>query len=182
MITIAPPSGEGGTQDEQMDRLAATASAGFDHDPTVYSYVLGIGNLVNEQLRALLELERVAISGGGEAFFPQYEGVALTNELIDRLNELAYQAFACEYSIQVDPSEVDFEKVNVQYRFGGREPDLLEYVKTEEECGLNTWHYDNPDAPTRVVLCPEPCAAAQQHEDPEITILFGCPSIPATVE
>ena len=41
----------------------------------------------------------------------------------------------------------------------------------EEE---NAWHYDDPDDPTTIVLCPSTCDSVKSDPEASILVEFGC--------
>jgi hypothetical protein len=64
----------------------------------------------------------------------------------------------------------------VVYRDGDGNPTVIGQVPSAAECSNVThgWYYDDPQAPTTVVLCPQTCTWIQGHEGAEISIEFGC--------
>ncbi len=56
-------------------------------------------------------------------------------------------------------------------------------VPTKGECAAagGGWYYDNPGTPTRIITCPETCAAIQAVTDAKVQVLVGCTTEPATV-
>ena len=170
-----------------LDELVSIAGAAARHEHPVYTYVYGFGSTSIPTLR---ELEDVAEQGKGKAIFPQYareNEAELTQDFLDSMEELAYQSFSCEYPIELPKGkEVDFNEVNVRFAPDGTSWELLAKVDDPEDCGFNTWYFDNPDDPHRILLCgaddlfpdpSSPCAVAQRKTDPEVKIEFGCPSV-----
>jgi hypothetical protein len=39
------------------------------------------------------------------------------------------------------------------------------------------WYYDNPAAPTKILLCPSTCTLVKQDSSAEVSVLFGCKSV-----
>ncbi len=83
----------------------------------------------------------------------------------------------CEWVIpEPDGDEpIDPTKVNVQLIIGGQERDLG-YIADAADCGTvsDAWHYDDPNDPQRVILCPETCDEAQAATDAKINLAFDC--------
>lgn len=76
---------------------------------------------------------------------------------------------------------LDFGKVNVRLVSGAMET-LLPNVGMQGNCAAGEgWYYDDPAAPTHVVLCPASCDHAQQLVGPnqsgKVEVLFGCTTI-----
>jgi hypothetical protein len=86
---------------------------------------------------------------------------------------------ACEYLIpEPDSGEtIDYEKVNVQYSPGGSAPaEPIYFVPGgAADCGAaGGWYYDNPAAPTKILLCPASCDAVQASQEGAVEVIFGC--------
>jgi len=83
----------------------------------------------------------------------------------------------CEWSIPdpTDGREFDKGLVNVTFTTGGVTTDLYG-VPTEAECAAagGGWHYDDNDAPTRLLACPSTCTEIQAATDANVSVLFGC--------
>lgn len=88
---------------------------------------------------------------------------------------------ACEFDIPEPPNGESFDpdKVNVDFNdgLGGTLP--IPRVDSAAECAgvLDGWYYDNPAAPTRIVMCPQTCEKAQVAKNGSINIAFGCETI-----
>ncbi|MGH1344619.1 MAG: vWA domain-containing protein [Nannocystales bacterium] len=88
---------------------------------------------------------------------------------------------ACEFEIPEPPNGESFDpdKVNVEFNdgLGGILP--IPRVDSAAECAavLDGWYYDNPAAPTRIVMCPQTCEEAQVAKNGSISIAFGCETI-----
>ncbi|MBV1862392.1 MAG: hypothetical protein KUG77_28485 [Nannocystaceae bacterium] len=91
-------------------------------------------------------------------------------------------ALACEYEIPEPPGGLLFarDKVNVLYD-EGQGPLPVGYVESPSQCltaGYG-WHYDDAEAPTQIVMCPESCERFAMLTNATIDIEFGCDTIPA---
>ena len=42
----------------------------------------------------------------------------------------------------------------------------------------NAWYYDSPTAPTKIILCPSTCTAANATADTKVEALVGCKAAP----
>lgn len=88
---------------------------------------------------------------------------------------------ACEVAIPV-PSmgTIDYGKVNVLLTGGGQSETLF-HVTDAAACAPDGWYYDDPIAPTKVILCPASCDAAQvlfqANDDAKVDVMFGCETV-----
>lgn len=93
-------------------------------------------------------------------------------------------AIDCIYDIPAaGPDEqIDFSKVNVDYKSSpNASPQTIYYVPGGlPDCSSNGgWYYDDPGMPTKILLCPATCAAAQGNADAEMIVKFGCETLVA---
>ncbi|MBW2454717.1 MAG: hypothetical protein JRI68_09405 [Deltaproteobacteria bacterium] len=91
---------------------------------------------------------------------------------------------ACEWDIPEPPQGQQFDPalVNVQLAVNGGGLQPLGYVDSFAGCASVSggWTYDDPNSPAKIVVCPDTCAVVQSAEAAEISIEFGCQTIPAT--
>jgi hypothetical protein len=83
----------------------------------------------------------------------------------------------CDYTIPPPPSgeSLNPAKVNVAFTPAGGAEEVFPRVDAAA-CGANAaWHYDNPAAPTKVLLCPNACMKAAQGGS--MSIAFGCDTV-----
>ncbi len=95
---------------------------------------------------------------------------------------IATSKLSCELDIPT-PSmgTLDPLKVNVAIGDGGP-PTYLVNVGNAAGCGMDAgWYYDDPQNPTKVILCPAACDQANMLVGPgktgQIQVLFGCQTI-----
>jgi hypothetical protein len=51
-------------------------------------------------------------------------------------------------------------------------------VPTSADCtNAGGWYYDNPAAPTKVILCPATCMTVQADSNAKVDVQFGCDTI-----
>lgn len=88
---------------------------------------------------------------------------------------------ACEFDIPEPPNGESFDpdKVNVDFDDGLGGTLSIPRVDSAAECAavVDGWYYDNPAAPTRIVMCPQTCEKAQVAKNGSINIAFGCETI-----
>ncbi len=87
---------------------------------------------------------------------------------------------ACEWDIP-DQQNFDKDKVNVEFEDGiGGVLDIGRVDDPAECAGVTDgWYYDDPNMPTKILLCPQTCTKVQGFDDAKINIKFGCPTKPA---
>ena len=118
-------------------------------------------------------VDAIAAGGGtGEAILVGNE--ATNAELFAALQAIKESEISCEIDLaQVEG--LDPAKVNVTFTPGGAsEAETLVQVAGAEACEDGGWYYDDPKAPTRVVLCPSTCARVQQSGGAKLDVVLGC--------
>lgn len=97
-----------------------------------------------------------------------------------KMAEIRARAIGCELKLPSPPNDKDLDpnRVNVKYDPGGPLPAYnVPRADNELDCaGKPGWYYDNPAAPTKVILCPATCQAVKGDQSPKLEILFGCKS------
>lgn len=139
----------------------------------VHAVVTAEGKADSDGYAALAEMTGGAFSQGDYNLFD------FQDPMIERIQGTA---LACEYAIPEPPNGLIFarDKVNVLYDEGdGVLP--IGYVESAADCLVAGygWHYDDPVAPTEIVMCPESCERFQALTNATIDIEFGCDTIPA---
>jgi hypothetical protein len=60
----------------------------------------------------------------------------------------------------------------------GGTPETFPKVDNEAACGnTDGWYYDNPAAPTKVVLCKASCDKAKGDSKAQVSVAFGCKTV-----
>ncbi len=89
---------------------------------------------------------------------------------------------ACEFTIPPPPEGETFDpmEVNVEF-FDGVGTLDIGYVEGPADCGGVTdgWYYDDPADPTTILLCPQTCDTIQGFQGAQVSIQFGCATVPA---
>ena len=117
---------------------------------------------------------RAEICSGNAAWGPFFDAVATAVKATSRV--------ACELPMPApDGGTVDPGLVNVRVTDGSKPPFTVPAVKDEAACaGGEGWYYD-ASPPTKVLLCPTSCEAAQAKgataELPKVEVLFGCATV-----
>lgn len=93
-------------------------------------------------------------------------------------NVIQSSPLACDFAIPPPPAGqiFDLNKVNVQYAPAGQNPAaVLNVPGGLPACSaMGGWYYDDPQNPSRVILCPATCETIQADTKAKIDVLFGC--------
>ena len=171
LITDGAPQGPtglcGGVNPEDPQQIAnlAEAARGFG----VTTFVVGLPGV--DQTFANL----VAQAGGSESAIL----VGTTNveqEFRQALAKVRGDLLPCEYAIPeaVLNGDVQLTEVNVKVGLGGGEAAI---VPQNADCDGAGWYYDDPAAPTQILLCPATCDAVSTDPNASIRIALGCATI-----
>jgi hypothetical protein len=161
--------GLNGSTPNTIDNAVAAAKASFDGSPSVSVFVIGVGG-------ELTALNAIGQAGGtGNAIL-----VDTTQDVekafLDALTTIRKTAIPCDYNIPALNGPPDPSKINVNY-VTPTGPTLFLYVATAADCAKaeeNGWYFDDPNAPTKVVLCPKTCEKVKSTDDGKIDVVFGC--------
>lgn len=150
------------------DVIAAAASA----TPSIKTYVIGIGDIGN--------LNEFAQAGGTgrDAFIVDATGVNTQAEFLQTMKEIRGAALPCQFEIPLPTSdEANYDEVNVDFQPDATAASVPLYrVENEAACAgnLNSWHYDDPTAPTAIVLCSDSCDLVLSSDTSNVSISLGC--------
>ena len=128
--------------------------------PAIETYVIGIGKITT------LDTWAMAGGTGSAAFLVDGTGVTTQADLTKALDQIRVSTIPCDYAIPTPADgSVDPTKVNVRVTLPAQAATDLLNVADASACatGVQTWYYDNPSAPTRVVMCPSTCDALHQQ-------------------
>ncbi len=127
-------------------------------------------------------MDQIAAAGGSDKSIVVGTANAAA-ELQTALDAIRQKQVACDYAIPPSSTgePVDPSKVNVIYYPGSGKTEItIGQVPFEKDCGSKAaWHYDKPDGPTKIRLCPSACQSIQADTKAKIQIVFGCGSLPA---
>jgi uncharacterized protein YegL len=150
------------------------AAAGAFNGSGIQTFAIGL-----EGSDAAL-LDAIAAAGGTDKSIV----VSATNgqqELADALNKAREASSACEFEVPDGDGNmsVDPGKVNVVFKPSSGGQQTIGKVADGGGCGMGGWYYDSPSNPSRIILCPESCAALQLDPSADVEVLLGCTSVPA---
>jgi len=93
---------------------------------------------------------------------------------------IAHSELNCAWEIPPPPEGevVDPNLINVEFK-SGDETTSFGYVGSPEDCGDldHAWYYDDPLAPTKVLVCPATCDLIRSSPLPTIAVEFGCKTL-----
>jgi hypothetical protein len=173
-IVVLATDGEPSECDTSIPNIAAIAAAGASATPPILTFVVGVG-------AALANLNAIAVGGGTSQAFMVDAGGDVAQQFLDALNQIRGAALGCTYQIPTPEGGLpDFDQVNVQYTPGdGGPPQVIPQVPTQAACPSDgdAWYYDNPAAPTQIILCDVACAKVKADLLGAVDILLGCETI-----
>ena len=134
------------------DAVAAAGECRNNHG--INTFVLGVGPLLDN-------LDQIAVAGGTErAFLVQGSG-DVGSEVLAALNRIrGNAAIPCELALPEAPSgdALRLDAVNLDYEASSCALTPFAAVASAADCGdEDGWHYDDPDSPQRILLCPASC-------------------------
>lgn len=167
-VVVLVTDGEPSWCETDRTAIANLAAAGLPDG--VLTYAIGLAGS-NETF-----LNDIAAAGGTNQAFMIESGspAVVAQELGDALRSIAGTSVSCDLEL---PNQGSFapDRATVSYYPGdGSERVELEQVSTAGACGEG-WFYDEPDAPTRMTLCPTTCSALQQDTLARLEVYIGCP-------
>ena len=166
VAVVLVTDGEPNDCNSSVQSVASAAQAAGPKTPT---YVIGIGNVTN--------LDAIAQAGGTQSAFivstgnPQQTATDFQNAL----STIKGSTLSCEYQVPSasNGQMVDYNQVNVVFTPSNGPADTLTYNK---DCGGSGqgWHYDNPQNPTKIEICPASCTTVQGDAGGTLAIQVGC--------
>ena len=171
LVTDGVPQGPaplcGGVDPESFAEIEKLAKTGKDFSPSIVTYVIGLPGV--DQSFA----DQIAQAGGsGKAIVVSAKNVE--QEFQTALEQIRGKAVPCEFVIpsQVGQGEIGFDKVNVQLTKSGSQPETI--LQTKDCTAASGWHYDDPQNPKKIFLCPDVCQSLKKDFGAKIDILLGC--------
>ncbi len=155
--------------------VESVAKIASDVSATIPTYVVGVGDLTG--------LDAIAAAGGTKkALIVDAEEPALVErDLFAAIDAIKKQVLACEYAIPPAPKGHTFDraKVNVIHRPEGGGVDELRFSAS---CADGRgWRYDDPNAPTRIMICEESCKRLEASPG-SLEVVYGCATRAADVK
>jgi hypothetical protein len=151
------------------EEVSAAAEAGYEGDPSIRTYIIGVGDV------AKFNLDAYARAGGSQkAFIADDDDVS--GAFVDALLNITNSKLACEYQIpEVEANmQVDPEKVQVVYTPATGDAEEVPRVSGLGDCASaknGGWYYDNAKNPTKITVCPCTCS---RFAAGNVSVRIGC--------
>jgi len=175
VVDVFATDGEPEECDTNLTDIDNIAKAGLNGTPKIMSFVIG----VNDGTGNLSALNGIAAAGGtGSAYIVNAGGNA-GSAFLAALNSIRSSALGCTYQIPTG-SGVDPNAVNIVYTpGGGGAPITIPNVMSQAQCPAtgNAWYYDNPAAPTEILLCSATCGTIEADTMGSVGITLGCRTV-----
>jgi len=157
--------------------VVLAARLGASARPTVPTFVIAAGPAVSSAAN------QVAEAGGSRTAWSVDPGDDPSAQFFEALKEIRADAMACVYAIP-EPAggPPDYDRINVELRAaaGPAPPSgmLVHRVAAREACdpAAGGWFYDDPQRPSRIILCDATCDAVRNDSDASAEIVVGCPT------
>jgi hypothetical protein len=121
-------------------------------------------------------LSPISVSGGTEKVIQIDPDSNVLSNFLSVINSIRANARSCTYKIAAGGSfSVDPNKTNVTFTVGD-ETVVLKNAGSCAEPGAVGWVFDNPAAPSRIVLCPETCKRVNAQNG-DVRIVIGCDQV-----
>jgi len=159
-----------GTPDEEVAKVAAVIQSA----PANMIYLIGVGDLSTNTM------DIWAQASGNPALALQgiTDGATVASEIKSELQSIRSNHLSCDIAIPVPKAggSADPNKVNVDYINGGN---VVTSLSRNDNCNSTSpsWQYDNPQSPSKILLCPNTCPTVQQDPKGKIQVVLGCPTI-----
>ena len=172
-IVVLATDGEPTECDTTLSNIDAIAAVGVNGTPRILTFVIGVGS-------SLSNLNGIAAAGGTTSAFIVDTNQNVNQQFLAALNAIRGTALGCQYKIpSPDGGTPDYHKVNVQFTPGGGQPQMIPQVADKAHCPStgDAWYYDNPSAPTQILLCDSTCTRIRGSSTGEVDVLLGCTTV-----
>lgn len=162
--------------DNSIDSVVQAVSA---IAPTTPTYVIGVANPpIDGAPDTVGDLGAIAVAGNtGDAFILDTgDPTQTTAAFLAKLQGIRGERVSCTIDIPPPPAgrQFDRQKVAVTYLSSDVSTELV----YDAACSVpNAWHYDDPDAPTSIVLCPDTCPTIQADPNAQLGVAFTCEQV-----
>lgn len=159
---------------QDIPSIAQIAQQYASGTPSIKTFVIGVGPDASN-------LDAIAQGGGTMmAYLVDTNGNA-EMEFLAAMNAIRGTALQCTYSIPAAPmgQTLDYGEVNVEYTPGsGGMTQTIGNVADKSACGSSGgWYYDNPSAPTQIIMCDATCQELQMDSKGQVNIVLGCKTV-----
>jgi hypothetical protein len=161
---------------ETLTSVEGVASTGASGTPKILTFVIGVNDGTN-----LSNLNDIASSGGTGSAYVVNAGSNAETQFVAALNAIRGTVLGCTYQIPLPASgSANFSEVNIVYTpGGGGMPMTIPQVPSMAMCPSsgNAWYYDNPSAPTEIILCSSTCGTIEADTTGSVGITLGCQTV-----
>jgi hypothetical protein len=114
----------------------------------------------------------------GTALTAIRDSVVTTEVHTEIVTHLEETKLPCEWEIPSPPDGQSFDRDKVNIRFSAAQIDTTFFrVAESSACRINGWHFDDAQAPKRLVACPETCDRIKATAEAKIDVLLGCATL-----
>jgi hypothetical protein len=175
LVTDGEPYGCGITTGKQSDDEAQAVATEVSK-AAIATYVIGVGPSTGN-------LDAIATAGGTTAFEVQVgNATQTTTQLVTALSAIKGAIGRCDFDIPAPPDgrTIDFAKVTVEQITSAGATNSLAYAA---DCAdPNGWHFDDPNKPSKVLLCSAVCDAVKKETSGKVNVSFRCTNRPDAVK
>ncbi len=173
IVVLASDGEPQGCQGNDLNAAVQVAQAGLAANPSIQTYVIGVGNVQG--------LNQIAQAGGTNMAFIVQDAAA-NMQFLTAMRQIRGQALGCQFDIpQPDGKLPDFTKVNVFHTPKGGGQGVIFHVNGASDCrpDVGGWYYEYDAAgnPVAIKACPESCQELVDGGG-RVDIAVGCTSIP----
>jgi len=159
--------------DTNLTDIDAIAAAALAATPKIATFVIGVGTDTSN-------LNGIAAAGGTTSAFIVDTTSNVNAQFLAAMNAIRNSA-SCQYQIPLptDGSSPNFGEVNVVFTPNGGSPTTIPNVGSMAMCPSSGdgWYYDNPSAPTSIILCTSTCGSVQAQGSGNVNIALGCSTV-----
>jgi len=174
VIAVLATDGDPTECDTNLNDIDQIASNAYGSNPSIRTFVIGVGS-------SLSALNGIAAAGGTTSAFIVDTTQNVNQQFLDALNSIRGTALGCQYTLPTpDAGTINTNQVNVQYTPGsGGAAETIPNVAGASACpgSGDAWYYDNPSAPSQIILCPNTCTTVSADSTGQVDILTGCQTI-----
>jgi hypothetical protein len=168
---VSPVDGE---TPNTLANAIAVAAAAYAGTPSISTFVIGVGS-------DLTALNGIAQAGGTGTATLVDTGSDAQQQFLDALDAARKSAIPCDFAIP-SGTNIDPTQTNVEYAPGNATVQTFVFVDDSTGCAkapTNGWYFDDPTAPTKVILCQAACDTVKADDLGQVNVVFGCPRLEA---
>ena len=145
-----------------LDKIAKQGGAP-DCDPNVSAYACDVSSGADKLAGALTAIRDTVVT------------TEVHTEIVTHVEETA---LPCEWEIPAPPvgQVFDRDKVNVRFSTADTSSTFVR-AASAAACIDNSWHFDDAQAPKRLVACPQTCDRIKATPEAKIDLLLGCATL-----